>query len=77
VNIPVKITTSLLRTDSTLTIHPKAWPLSYTEWGEIKSPTMILTVIAPGNPGPINPGANWVLKTLYKSPPTPPYVPEK
>jgi branched-chain amino acid transport system substrate-binding protein len=56
--------------------HPiYAWPLSYTEWGEIKSPTMILTVIAPGNPGPINPGANWVLKTLYNSPPTPPYVP--
>jgi ABC-type branched-subunit amino acid transport system substrate-binding protein len=58
--------------------HPiYAWPLSYTEWGEIKSPTMILTVIDPGNPGPINPGANWVLKTIYKSPPTPPYVPEK
>ncbi|BAJ50097.1 branched-chain amino acid ABC transporter substrate-binding protein [Candidatus Caldarchaeum subterraneum] len=54
-----------------------AWPLSYTEWGEIKKPAMRLAVIKQGNPGSINPGANWVIETLYISPPVQPYVPEK
>lgn len=54
-----------------------AWPLSYTEWGEIKKPSMRLAVIKQGNPGSINPGANWVIETLYISPPVQPYVPEK
>jgi ABC-type branched-chain amino acid transport systems, periplasmic component len=54
-----------------------AWPLSYTEWGEIKKPMMRLAVIERGDPGPINPGANWVLKTIYVSPPIEPYVPPK
>ncbi len=54
-----------------------AWPLSYTEWGEIKKPAMRLAVIKQGNPGNINPGANWVIETLYVSPPVQPYVPEK
>ncbi|MEM4494935.1 MAG: ABC transporter substrate-binding protein [Candidatus Caldarchaeum sp.] len=54
-----------------------AWPLSYTEWGEIKKPSMRLAVIKRGNPGNINPGANWVIETLYVSPPVEPYVPEK
>lgn len=54
-----------------------AWPLSYTEWGEIKKPSMRLAVIKQGNPGSMNPGANWVIETLYISPPVQPYVPEK
>lgn len=52
-----------------------AWPLSYTEWGEIKKPAMRLAVIKRGSPGPINPGANWVVETIYTSPPVQPYVP--
>ncbi|MCS6768981.1 MAG: ABC transporter substrate-binding protein [Candidatus Caldarchaeum sp.] len=54
-----------------------AWPLSYTEWGEIKKPAMRLAVIKRGNPGPLNPGANWVVENLYVSPPVEPYVPAK
>ncbi|MEM1946786.1 MAG: ABC transporter substrate-binding protein [Candidatus Caldarchaeum sp.] len=58
--------------------HPIfAWPLSYTEWGEIKKPAMRLAVIKRGDPGQVNPGANWVLETLYTSPPVEPYVPPK
>ncbi|MEM1936630.1 MAG: ABC transporter substrate-binding protein [Candidatus Caldarchaeum sp.] len=58
--------------------HPIfAWPLSYTEWGEIKKPAMRLAVIKRGSPGPVNPGANWVVETLYTSPPVQPYVPQK
>ncbi|MDW8063427.1 MAG: ABC transporter substrate-binding protein [Candidatus Caldarchaeum sp.] len=58
--------------------HPIfAWPLSYTEWGEIKKPSMRLAVIKRGSPGPVNPGANWVVETLYASPPVDPYVPAK
>ncbi|MEM0440046.1 MAG: ABC transporter substrate-binding protein [Candidatus Caldarchaeum sp.] len=52
-----------------------AWPLSYTEWGEIKKPAMRLAVIKRGSPGPVNPGANWVVETIYTSPPVQPYVP--
>ncbi|MEM1943283.1 MAG: ABC transporter substrate-binding protein [Candidatus Caldarchaeum sp.] len=58
--------------------HPVfAWPLSYTEWGEIKKPSMRLAVIKSGNPGPVNPGANWLVENLYTSPPVEPYVPAK
>jgi branched-chain amino acid transport system substrate-binding protein len=59
--------------------HPAfAWPLSYTEWGELKNLSgWRLALLDRGDPGPINPGAKWILRTLYESPPIPPYVPEK
>jgi len=58
--------------------HPAfAWPLSYTEWGEIKKPMMRLAEFVRGDPGPLLPGGNWVVKTLYVSPPLEPYVPSK
>ena len=72
---PVKVAEYIRTTEYNSPIF--AWPLSYTEWGEIKKPSMRLAVIKRGDPGPINPGANWVLETIYVSPPVEPYVPPK
>ncbi|MDP2661757.1 MAG: ABC transporter substrate-binding protein [Dehalococcoidia bacterium] len=52
-----------------------AYPLSYTEWGELKQATPIIYTIEQGDPGPINPGATWRPKVLSKSPVLTPYVP--
>ena len=51
------------------------WPLSYTEWGEMKEATPILYTYEKGTPGKINPGATWRPKVIFRSPPVQPYVP--
>ena len=53
-----------------------AWPLAYTEWGEMKGAKPILYTYEKGNPGQINPGANWRPKVIFRSPPVQPYVPK-
>lgn len=59
-------------------VHPAyAWPLSYTEWGELKEATPVYVTYKPGPPpGGINPDADWRIEVLFKSPPLTPYVPE-
>jgi len=52
-----------------------AWPLAYTEWGEMKGAKPILYTYEKGNPGQINPGATWRPKVIFRSPPLQPYVP--
>jgi len=51
------------------------WPISYTEWGEMKDTTPIFFTYEKGNPGKINPGATWRPKVIFRSPPIEPYVP--
>jgi len=52
------------------------WPLSYTEWGEMKEARIIFFSIERGeSPGGINPGAGWYQKWLFRSPAVQPYVP--
>ncbi len=52
------------------------WPLSFTEWGEMKEAAPILYTYEKGTPpGKINPGANWRPKVLFRSKIVPPYVP--
>lgn len=54
------------------------WPLSYTEWGEMKEGRIIFFAIERGEaPGGINPGAGWYQKWLFRSPPVQPYVPSE
>ncbi|MCS6788035.1 MAG: ABC transporter substrate-binding protein, partial [Aigarchaeota archaeon] len=59
--------------------HPIfAWPLSYTEWGELKEATLrMVTFVRQSPPGGINPAANWWITTVHKSKPLEPFVPEK
>lgn len=52
------------------------WPLSYTEWGEMKAAKPILYTYEKGDPGPINAGATWRPKVIFRSPPVQPYVPK-
>lgn len=55
-----------------------AYPLSYTEWGELKEFAPILHTFKPGDPpGRIFPGSGWHIEIVFRSPPVPPYVPEK
>lgn len=52
------------------------WPLSYTEWGEMKEARIIFFSIERGeSPGGIHPGSGWYQKWLFRSPPVQPYVP--
>jgi len=52
------------------------WPISYTEWGEMKGPQPRLYTYEKGSPpGKINPGADWRPKVIFRSPPLQPYVP--
>jgi len=53
------------------------WPLSYTEWGELKEARMSFAVIQKGDPlGRVNPGSGWHLRTFFvTSEPVRPYVP--
>ncbi|MDQ7848910.1 MAG: ABC transporter substrate-binding protein [Armatimonadota bacterium] len=52
------------------------WPLSYTEWGEMKEARPIIFVIERGEaPGGANPGAGWFQKWLFRPPAVEPYVP--
>jgi ABC-type branched-subunit amino acid transport system substrate-binding protein len=52
-----------------------AWPLSFTEWGEMKEAAPILYTYEKGAAGKINPAAAWRPKVVYRSKTTPPYVP--
>ncbi len=53
-----------------------AWPLSYTEWGEMKEAAPILYTYEKGTPaGMTNPGATWRPKVLFRSKTAQPYVP--
>jgi branched-chain amino acid transport system substrate-binding protein len=54
------------------------WPLSYTEWGEMKEAAPILYTYEKGSPpDDVNPGANWRTKVVFRSKPVQPYVPGK
>ena len=52
-----------------------AWPLSYTEWGEMKEAAPILYTYEKGTPGKMNPGASWRPKVVFRSKTAKPYVP--
>jgi len=52
------------------------WPLSYTEWGEMKAAKPLLYTYEKGDPGAVNAGANWRPKVIFRSPPVQPYVPK-
>ena len=52
-----------------------AWPLSYTEWGEMKEAAPILYTYEKGSAGQMNPGASWRPKVVFRSKTTQPYVP--
>jgi branched-chain amino acid transport system substrate-binding protein len=52
-----------------------AWPLSYTEWGEMKEAAPILSTYEKGAAGKMNPTATWRPKVVFRSKTTPPYVP--
>jgi branched-chain amino acid transport system substrate-binding protein len=52
-----------------------AWPLSYTEWGEMKEAAPILYSYEKGAPGKMNPGATWRPKVVFRSTTAQPYVP--
>ena len=52
-----------------------AWPLSYTEWGEMKEAAPILYTYEKGAPGKMNPGATWHPKVVFRSATAQPYVP--
>jgi branched-chain amino acid transport system substrate-binding protein len=53
-----------------------AWPLAYTEWGEMKAVTPILYTYEKGNPGQVDVGATWVPKVIFRTPAVQPYVPK-
>jgi branched-chain amino acid transport system substrate-binding protein len=54
------------------------WPLSYTEWGEMKEARPIMFTYEKGEaPGGINPGAGWRQKALFRSPTVQPHVPRE
>lgn len=52
-----------------------AWPLSYTEWGEMKEAAPILYTYEKGAAGKMNPTAAWRPKVVFRSKTTAPYVP--
>ena len=52
-----------------------AWPLSYTEWGEMKEAAPILYTYEKGAAGKMNPAATWRPKVVFRSKTTQPYVP--
>lgn len=55
-----------------------AYPLSYTEWGEMKEFAPILYTFKPGDPpGRILPGSGWHKEIVFRSPTVKPYGPEK
>jgi len=63
--------------EGTFTVPGYAYPLSWTEWGELKQATPILYTFEQGDPGQINPGATWRPKVLSRSPVLPPYTPQQ
>jgi len=55
-----------------------AYPLSYTEWGELKEFAPIIYTFKPGDPpGRILPGSGWHMEIVFRSPVVQPYVPKK
>jgi branched-chain amino acid transport system substrate-binding protein len=52
-----------------------AWPLSFTDWGEMKEAAPILYTYEKGAAGKMNPTASWRPKVVFRSKTTPPYVP--
>jgi len=54
------------------------WPLSFTEWGEMKEARPILFTLHRGEfPGGVCPGCGWVQKFEFRVPRLEPYVPEE
>jgi len=54
------------------------WPLSFTEWGEMKEARPILFTLQRGEfPGGVCPGCGWVQKFEFRVPRLEPYVPEE
>lgn len=53
-----------------------AWPLAYTEWGEMKAAKPILYTYEKGDPGKTNVGATWRPKVIFRTPAVEPYVPK-
>lgn len=58
--------------------HPlMAWPMAYTEWGELKEATPQFVTFKTGPPpGKVSPGATLHLEPIFKSKPVAPLVPE-
>ena len=55
-----------------------AWPLSYTEWGEMKNVRIVFFTIERGEPaGGVCPGCGWAQKYQFRSTPVEPYVPSE
>ena len=53
-----------------------AWPLSYTEWGEMKEVRIVFFTIERGEPaGGVCPGCGWAQKYQFRSGLVQPYVP--
>ncbi len=53
-----------------------AWPLSYTEWGEMKEVRIVFFTIERGEAaGGICPGCGWAQRYQFRSSPVQPYVP--
>jgi branched-chain amino acid transport system substrate-binding protein len=52
-----------------------AWPVSYTEWGEMKESAPILYTYEKAAAGKMNPTASWRPKVVFRSKTTQPYVP--
>lgn len=54
------------------------WPLSFTEWGEMREARPILFTLQRGEfPGGVCPGCGWVQKFEFRVPRLEPYVPEE
>lgn len=54
------------------------WPLSFTDWGEMKEARPILFTLHRGEfPGGVCPGCGWVQKFEFRVPRLEPYVPEE
>lgn len=62
--------------EGTYNVPGYGWPLSYTEWGEMKAATPMLYTYEKGDPGAINAGANWIPKVIFRSPPLHAYEPK-
>ena len=53
------------------------WPLSFTEWGEMREARPVLFTLQSGNPGSTCPGCGWVQRLEFRVPRLEPYVPEE
>lgn len=54
-----------------------AFPMSWTEWGEMAEATPPISIVREQSPPEgVNPGAEWYMETLFVPEPLEPYVPE-